>query len=194
MELGEKIRKIRKQKGLSLEEVGKICGVSNGSLSLIENGLSNPSVGLLKKITKGLEISIKTLFDDDLEFAEKNKKSKSNINQTGVRVVKKGLQKILIMPGTDIKFYLVTPDLNRGMEVLLEITPQKKGSGLEWYTEEGETCVYIIEGEYEIILGEKKYHIKEGDSIFIPSGMSYKWKNPGKKDTKALWIIVPPSF
>ena len=194
MELGEKIRKIRKEKNLSLEEVAKICRVSSGSISQIENGLSNPSVGLLKKITKGLEISIKTLFDDDIDPSEKNKKSKSNINQTGVRIVKKGFQKILIMPGSDIKFFLVTPDLNRGMEVLLEITPPKKDSGLEWYTEEGETCVYIIEGEYEILIKENTHHIKEGDSIFVPSGMSYKWRNPGKKNTRALWIIVPPSF
>ena len=54
---------LRKKNRLSLEELGKLSGVSKSMLAQIEKGTANPSLGVLGKITSGLRIEFQTLID-----------------------------------------------------------------------------------------------------------------------------------
>jgi len=61
--LGERVKSIRINKGLTLEEVGNRIGKDRQSIHRLENGGFNPSHIYLLDICKGLEIDIKELFD-----------------------------------------------------------------------------------------------------------------------------------
>lgn len=63
--LGQSLRKIRNERGLSLDETANITGVSKPMLSQIERGESNPSISILWKISTGLKISISELLEQD---------------------------------------------------------------------------------------------------------------------------------
>ena len=60
----EKIRKMRKQQGLSQEQLAKNSGLSRYSIINFETGRRDPRVKDLKKIAKALNVSVKELISD----------------------------------------------------------------------------------------------------------------------------------
>ena len=60
--LGERVRYIRKSKGLTLEEVGSRVGKNRQSISRFEIGDFNPSYIFILEVCKGLDIEISELF------------------------------------------------------------------------------------------------------------------------------------
>jgi len=59
--IGAKIKKIRKQKGLTQEKLSELTNIDYSYLNLIESGKRNPSIKRLHKIAKVLEVSLKEL-------------------------------------------------------------------------------------------------------------------------------------
>lgn len=62
--IGNRIRELRKSKGMSLREVARVAGISNSTLSDIENNKINPSIATLEKLSKALNIDIQLLFNN----------------------------------------------------------------------------------------------------------------------------------
>ena len=72
MTVGENIKKIRKEKGLTQKELGKLCGMSEAQIGQYENGLRNPKMETLKKIANALDISYFELLDISETTKESN--------------------------------------------------------------------------------------------------------------------------
>ena len=68
--LGKAIRQLRDQRGVSQEALAYEAGVTSGTLSLIERGLSNPTWGTVKGISSALNVSIAELAKLSLKFEE----------------------------------------------------------------------------------------------------------------------------
>ena len=64
--VGERIRKIRKEEGLSLELFALRCDMNAAYVGHIERGVQNPTLNTLERICKGLDISVEDLFIDML--------------------------------------------------------------------------------------------------------------------------------
>lgn len=62
--VGERIRKIRKEEGLSLEHFALRCDMNAAYVGHIERGVQNPTLNTLERICKGLDISVEDLFID----------------------------------------------------------------------------------------------------------------------------------
>ena len=60
--VGERIRKIRKEEGLSLELFAQRCDMNAAYIGHIERGIQNPTLNTLERICKGLDISVEELF------------------------------------------------------------------------------------------------------------------------------------
>ena len=69
MELGEKLKIIRLENRMTLEQLSKISNVSKSQLSQIERGFSNPTVTKLQNIVKALKISFSDLFEDTIKIS-----------------------------------------------------------------------------------------------------------------------------
>ena len=63
-QIAERIRQIRKTKGLTLEQLGKKIGISRGMLSRLETNRSSPPIATLAKIAQGLEVPISLFFEE----------------------------------------------------------------------------------------------------------------------------------
>lgn len=59
--LGKAIRQLREERGVSQEALAHTAGVTSGTLSLIERGLSNPTWGTVKGIASALGVDIASL-------------------------------------------------------------------------------------------------------------------------------------
>ena len=68
--LGKAIRQLRRERGVSQEALAYEAGVTSGTLSLIERGLSNPTWGTAKGIARALDVSIGELAKLSLKFED----------------------------------------------------------------------------------------------------------------------------
>ncbi|HGU6173175.1 TPA: helix-turn-helix domain-containing protein [Escherichia coli] len=102
--LNERLKKIRKERGLSLRALAEKSGISKSTLNDIETGKSNPSVETLTKIAKALNIEISYFFSDENDTMNNQDLDFSNSNNTKekftkVTDVKEALKIIMSQPG-----------------------------------------------------------------------------------------------
>jgi DNA-binding transcriptional MerR regulator/mannose-6-phosphate isomerase-like protein (cupin superfamily) len=174
---GQRFRRLRTRRGLSLAQVAQATGVSVGFLSALERGQMRSSIATLRRIARFYRTNILSLF----ETAGENP-----------RLVRPEHRKILeTTPGVRMELLAWG---NTAMEPHLFRVKPNGGSG-ESYAHEGEEFLHILRGEFEIWLNnEEHYRLKSGDSLYFESSTPHRWKNPGRTETWLLWINTPPTF
>jgi len=70
------------------------------------------------------------------------------------------------------------------------ITPPGLGIPPHVHDREDE-LIYVAEGEFSIMLGDKNFQAKAGDEIFFPRNIPHAFQNTGSKAGKTLWTVVP---
>jgi transcriptional regulator with XRE-family HTH domain len=174
---GQRFRRLRTRRGLSLAKVAKATGVSIGFLSALERGQMRSSIATLRRIARFYRANILSLF----ETAGDNP-----------RLVRPAQRKILEAT-PDVRMELLAWG-NTVMEPHLFRVKPGGGSG-ESYSHEGEEFLHVLRGDFEIWLNRgEHYRLKPGDSLYFESSIPHRWKNPGRKETWVLWINTPPTF
>jgi DNA-binding transcriptional MerR regulator/quercetin dioxygenase-like cupin family protein len=174
---GQRFRRLRMRRGLSLAQVARATGVSVGFLSALERGQMRSSVATLRRIARYYRTNILSLF----EPAGQNP-----------RLVRPQQRKILEMtPGVRMELLAWG---NTAMEPHLFRIKPGGGSG-EPYAHEGEEFLHVLRGQFEIWLNANEhYRLKPGDSLYFESSTPHRWKNPGRSETCLLWVNTPPTF
>ena len=178
--LCDRILRLRQQRGLSLEELARRSGISASSLSQLERGLGNPSFITLTKLAAALHIPIGTLFGEEPEAAN--------------GIVRRDKRKRLMPANQDLVYQLVTPDLNRALEVVLIDLPAGTTEVDSPFQHEGEECVLVLEGQMRFHLGNEEHTLGNGDSITFSGRFPHWASNPGPGNTRLIVIITPPAF
>ncbi len=174
---GQRFRRLRTRRGLSLAQVARATGVSVGFLSGLERGQMRSSIATLRRIARFYRTNILSLF----ETAGENP-----------RLVRPNQRKILETT-PDVRMELLAWG-NTAMEPHLFRIKPGGGSG-ESYSHEGEEFLHVLRGNFEISLGGKEHYcLKPGDSLYFESSTPHRWKNPGRTETWLLWINTPPTF
>ena len=75
---------------------------------------------------------------------------------------------------------------------LFRISPGA-GSG-ESYTHDGEEFLHVLHGQLHISVAKVEYRLKPGDSFYFESATPHSWFNPGRTETRVLWVNTPPTF
>ena len=187
MDALESLRKIRRAKGITLKDLGKATDLSANYLSQIERGRANPSIATLKRITDSLGINFMSLVENG------NGREAAPASEPA-KVVRADKRKELVYPGDLRRALLLSPDLQGRLEVIITVEDPVPEEGGEWYSHEGEEFGLVLEGCYEVEVGEKVYRLNEEDSITFSSRLPHRMRNPGDKPSKTLWVITPPSF
>jgi DNA-binding transcriptional MerR regulator/quercetin dioxygenase-like cupin family protein len=174
---GQRFRRLRTRRGLSLAEVARATGVSAGFLSALERGQMRASISTLRRIARFYRTNILSLFEPVGD---------------NPRLVRPAQRKVLeTAPGVRMELLAWG---NTAMEPHLFRLQPGGGSG-ESYAHEGEEFLHILKGELEIWLNEHEhYRLRPGDSLYFESATPHRWKNPGKRETTLLWINTPPTF
>lgn len=178
--LGEKIRRVRKARGLTLAQVSEKTGLSIGYLSQVERNKTSPTIDVLKAIGDVLGKSIAYFVQ------EEDVKPRF--------VVRKSDRKRLQLPGSKLEFELLVPDLNRSLEVLFHRIEVGASSGPKPYSHVGEECGIVLKGRIRIWIGSESFVLEEGDSVAFPSSLPHRWENAGDCEAETIWIITPPTY
>ncbi|MBS9776269.1 MAG: cupin domain-containing protein [Fusobacterium sp.] len=180
--IGEKLKKSRNDKKISLRELATRVELSASFLSQIEQGKASPSIENLKKIANALDVRVSYLIDDEDEI------------ENNVKFVRSEDIKYAESKGSNTKLSLLINSREKNMEpIMYEIAP-KGESGRDFYSHDGEEFVYIVEGELDIYIEDTTYHLRQGDMLYFKSNIKHRFKNNTKKQVKALWVVSPPTF
>ena len=193
LSLGEGIRRRRKEQGLVLAELASACNISPSFLSQIERNRASPSVSTLHEIADALGVPLAHFFTPPGP-SEENGKSTQERRIGDVKVVRADQRKILIYPGSGIKNELLSPDLNRAIQMMWVVIPPGAETGPEPLVHEGEECGLVLQGKVKIWAGDDEYILGPGDAIYQDSSIPHHSKNIGDEDVIVVVAITPPSF
>jgi transcriptional regulator with XRE-family HTH domain len=179
MEIGHRIRMRRQELGLSLRELAGRVGLTASFLSQIERDLASPSIESLRKVSDALDVPIfHFLIEPDAKSP----------------VVRRDERAQLKLPGSDLTYQLMTPDLNRQMEVFIA----EREPGQEKFTiplrQQTEEFIYVMQGQLEIQLGEDIYLLDAGDSIYFDGPFLRRLAARGDTTLRFISVITPPIF
>ncbi len=174
---GQKFRRLRMRRGLSLAKVAQATGVSVGFLSALERGQMRSSISTLRRIARFYKTNLLSLFETNGDAQRHVRPSQRRILETSP-----GVRMELLAWG------------NNAMEPHLFRIKPGGGSG-EPYAHEGEEFLHVLRGEFEISLNNsERYLLKPGDSLYFESSPPHRWKSPGRTETWILWVNTPPTF
>jgi len=174
---GQRFRRLRARRGLSLAQVARATGVSIGFLSALERGQMRSSVATLRRIARFYRTNILSLFETAGENPRLVRPTQRKILETNA-----GVRMELLAWG------------NTAMEPHLFRVKPGGGSG-ESYTHEGEEFLHVLRGGFEIWLGHSEHYLlKTGDSLYFESSTPHRWRNPGRTEAWLLWVNTPPTF
>ncbi len=178
LSLGDKIRRLRQRKGLTLQAFSEKTGLSVAFLSQVERGKANLSVANLRKIADALGVN--TLY-----FFESTASSR--------RLIKAGERKSLPTDFKGVRMELLAEGKTAMEPHLFYIEP---GAGSEEaYSHQGEEFIFVLEGKLEIWIDEIEHYILEpGDTLYFSSSSRHRWRNPTNNMTVVLWVNTPPTF
>ncbi|KZZ81805.1 XRE family transcriptional regulator, partial [Oleiphilus sp. HI0133] len=137
MDVGQRLREVRKKTGISQRELAKRAGVTNSTISMIEKNSVSPSVSSLKKVLSGLPMSLMEFFDSE----DSAKVETPVVYPAG---------ELLDSSVNEIEWKLVGKSFpNRQMSFLVERLPPGSDTGGDMYVHEGEEAGYVLEGQFE---------------------------------------------
>ena len=112
-----------------------------------------------------------------------------------VEIVRAGKRKRLALPGSQVIYDLLTPDMNRQLEVMFMRVKKGDNSGKEPMLDPpGEKIGFVLKGSLEICVGNEVYQLHEGDSIYYPTHIPHSWRALEGDPIEVIWIMTPPSF
>ncbi len=198
-----KMREERLKRKMTLEQLAQKTELSKGFLSQIERGLAQPSVSSLKKIAYQLGISVVKLYADgenngglwEYNAPKDSKKEETNDYINDVRVVRSTRRKGLTLPGSNVLYELLTPDLKRRLEVMYMRISEGEGSGEEPIVDpSGEKFGLVLKGMLEVGVGGDVHQLEPGDSIYFPAHFPHSWKGIAGDTIEVIWVLTPPCF
>lgn len=182
MDIGLRLQGVRKAKGLSQRELSKRVGVTNSTISLIEQNKVSPSISSLKKVLDGIPITLAEFFtpdgidEDDGPFFSGNQLPDLGSN--------------------DIHYFLVGRHnrRHRQMCILRELMPPGSDTGDSMLSHEGEEGGVIISGEVEVTVADQVRVLGPGDAYYFDSRLPHRFRNMGSVEAVLVSACTPPTF
>jgi len=179
--IGANIRKIRKSKRLTLEELASKSGISKGYLSKVENSDKAPPVSTLINIAKSLGVAISDIFGESGET-----KSFS--------IVKKNGRQVMARNGTIFGYSYETLAHNypnKNMEPYVLTIPANISKN-PLFQHKGEEMLLMLKGTMNFVHGENEHFLEEGDCIYFDSGIPHRGIPTGDEEVICLIVIFTP--
>ncbi|MFT3806422.1 cupin domain-containing protein [Arenimonas sp.] len=182
MDIGSRLQAVRTSKGLSQRELAKRVGVTNSTISLIEQNKVSPSVSSLKKVLDGIPISLADFFTMDLagDASDGPFYAAEDMPDLG---------------SNDIHYFLVGKRRpNRQMCILREVMPPGSDTGESMLSHDGEEGGVIMQGQVEITIGEHVRVLGPGEAYYFESRTPHRFRNIGSEPAILVSASTPPTF
>jgi transcriptional regulator with XRE-family HTH domain len=177
--IGERIRELRKKRGLTLQALGERIGLSSSYLSQVENSRANVTLDTLQAIAFELSVHIVDLFPvDDI---------------TQVSIMRSSDRRSYSFKGVGTEHLLFGSNRTALQVAVIELPGGATYPVADSHP--GDEFTYVLVGKLCIRLGEDlRYELDTGDIIYYRSTLPHRWENPGPEPVRFMVVNTPASF
>lgn len=182
-EIGQRIRELRQEKRLTLEELSSRTDLSKSYISEAERGIASLSITALQKIAQALDVPLSHFFL--LPTPASNT----------VRITRVGERSEFRMEANEDRTFTSLAAGFPGcvLEPLL-ITLLPDHARVEPYSHPGEEFAFVLEGSLTVLVQDEEYELGAGDTIHLPSLIPHNWENRTDKPVKVIAVSTPKIF
>ncbi|MFF7706028.1 cupin domain-containing protein [Pseudomonas sp. NPDC007930] len=181
MDIGPRLKMVRERHQLSQRELARRSGVTNATISLIEQNRVSPSVSSLKKLLEGIPMTLADFFASDEAPVENpyvyRAGSQPDLGRRGLR---------LLLVGATVK--------DRQMRMLRELYAPGADSGEPIVHPEGEECGLVTRGTIEMTVNGEVSILQAGDGYYFPTTLPHAFKNIGQDEAEIISANTPANF
>jgi transcriptional regulator with XRE-family HTH domain len=181
VDVGERVKRAREKRGLSLLDISRRTGIDVSLLSDIEEGQSAPPLGTVIKLAKALEMKMGYFISGD--------------ELRPFTIVHRGNRKVVSRYDSKRdKHYgygyesLAPYKKDRHMEPFL-VTLQPATTEEERSAHDGQEFIFVLTGSMEVRLGEEIHVLEPGDAIYYDSTVPHLVKCHGRETTRILAVL-----
>jgi transcriptional regulator with XRE-family HTH domain len=163
-EVGARIRALRKERGISLEDLSSLTGFEVNLLEDIENGRQKPQLGTVMKLSKALDSAVGRLVSGmgTKLYSITRKNDRKQVARSASKTNKKNVY----------SYMSLAPEVQgRHMEAL--IVQLEKNEEKEISVHNGEEFIFVLEGVANLTIANKTYDLEPGDSAYYLSTTSH---------------------
>jgi len=180
LDVGTRLRYVRQVHGLSQRALAKKAGVVNSTISLIESGTTNPSVGALKRILDAIPIGLGEFF-----MLEPNHRAKTFYKRHELTEIGKGA----------ISYLQLGDDLSeRSLQILWERYAPGADTGRILLSHDGQEGGIVLAGQLEVTLDNEREVISAGGAYYFDSRRPHRFRCIGAEPCEVISACTPPSF
>ena len=170
---------MREARGLSQRALARMAGVTNATVSNIEQNTVSPSVASLRKIVRAMGQSLAEFFSTDLTepriFYRASDLVELGNEATSLRLVGAG-------------------EPNRTLQVLHERYAPGADTGVEMLAHPGEEAGVVIEGQLTLTVGDHTEVLQPGDAYQFSSTLPHRFRNDGDHPCVLVSASTPPAL
>src|SRR5262249_15300575 len=163
MQLGKKIRDLRFRRGLTVQQLAELSGLSKGFISQVENERTSPSLATLRDLARALNTSVAYLVIED---------------DSAPHIVRES-DRSRTTNGAPIHVEVLTAQPRRNLEMLMTTIPAGATARTERDYHHGEECVVCLEGQIAVVGGEHRVELRPGDSCHYDGRTPHAVENVG---------------
>ena len=179
MDLGIRVRELRKAKDWTLEQAARQAGLARSTLSKIENGQMSPTYDALKKLAVGLEISVPQLF------------TAPRANQVNGRLAVTKTGQGTAQATATYEHELLADVLTK--KQMLPYRARVRARDMEefdgWVRHDGEEFLYVLTGVIRLYTEfYEPIEMRRGDSAYYDATMGHNVVSVSQEDANILWV------
>ena len=178
-EIGKRIRTLRKEKGLTLEQLAAQAGYTKGYLSKVEKSVKAPPVSTLDTIGRALGVTISTLLGE-------------HSSATSAWCLVKKRERLLLARGAEAFRYSYEAVAHKFNNKVMEpfiLTLPIHPKNLARYQHEGQELLFVLEGTMKFHLGTEELIVEEGDCVYFDASIPHLGLTKGEKAAKCFMVI-----
>lgn len=180
--IGQRIKQLRLQRNLTLEELSSRSGCTAGFLSQIEQNRAVPSVIMLDAIAQALGTRIADFFPETIRAP---------------KIVRHEQRESFHFEGSSIVYSLLSSKFPQAAveAFVMTIVPTREALPTdEIRAHIGEEFCYVLQGVLRLWYGETFFDLYPGDSVHFRSMVRHRLENPGDQPVALLSLINPAIF
>lgn len=177
MDIGGKIRKLRTQKGLTLEELAGRSELTKGFLSQLERNLTSPSIDSLDGILEALGTNLAEFFQEDRDERYVFHESDFYVDRR-----------------ENCTVHWIVPNTQKNRMEPILLTLPEGGESFEMAPHSGEEFGYVLDGAVVLECDGARTVLRRGETFYLHGRSFHTLKNEKKTTAHILWVSTPPLF
>lgn len=185
--VGEKIKSLREEKSITVEDLAERSGLTREQIERIEDNIDLPSLAPLIKIAKVFGVRLSTFMDEEVG-------SGPVICRNGEVLDTISFSNTALHSHQYMKYHsLSRSKMNRHMEpFVIDVEPMENNKDYQLTAHDGEEFIMVMEGTMEVCHGKNTYLLNPGDSIYYDSTTPHHVHAYKGKAAKILAVIYTP--